>query len=139
MEETMGTVKDRPIAAAQELPVAHAELAGATTVSATEAQNEFGRVLDQASRNEVIVITRHSQPRAVLVSVERYKELVAAQAARLGELTAQFDALLGDMQSPDVKAGMARGFQTTPKQMGKAAVAAARGTVAGRGTLPSKG
>ena len=127
LEDAMASLKDDlPAAGDRGVSVASAALAGATTVSATDAQNEFGRVLDQASRNEVVVITRHSVPRAVLLSVDKYKELVGAQAARLGELTAEFDALLAEMQSPAVKAGMARGFQTTPKQMGKAAVAAAR-------------
>jgi antitoxin Phd len=118
--------QNHPAPAEPEVSVASAALAGATTVSATDAQNEFGRVLHRASHDEVVVITRHGVPRAVLLSVDKYTELVGAQAARLGELTAEFDAMLAEMQSPAVKAGIARGFQTTPKQMGKAAVAAAR-------------
>lgn len=113
-------------AAGRAAPGSHPSLAAATTVSATEAQNEFGRVLDQASRNELVVITRHNVPWAVLLSVGRYEELVGAQAARLGDLTAEFDALLAEMQRPEVKAGMIRGFQATPKEMGQAARAAAR-------------
>lgn len=96
------------------------------TVSSTEAQNEFGRVLDQAARDELVVITRHDVPRAVLMSVSRYQALLGAQETRLGELTARFDVLLEEMQRPDVQAATLRGFRATPKEMGQAAVAAAR-------------
>ena len=37
------------------------------TVTATEAQNEFGRVFDSAVRDQVVVITKHNTPRVVLL------------------------------------------------------------------------
>lgn len=96
------------------------------TVTATEAQNEFGRVLDQATRDQVVVITRHNVPRAVLLSAERYRELASAESTILSTLTDKFDAMLARMQTPGVRSGMERGFGATPKQMGRAAEAAAR-------------
>jgi len=96
------------------------------TVTATEAQNEFGRVLDQAARDQDVVITRHNVPRAVLLSVGRYRELVGAEATILNTLTEEFDALLARMQTPEVRAGTERGFQAPPEVMGRAAEAAAR-------------
>lgn len=98
------------------------------TITATEAQNEFGRVLEQTTRDQVVVITRHQVPRAVLVSVERYRNLVSAESALLNTLTDEFDAMLARMQTPEVRAGTERGFRATPETMGKAARAAARKT-----------
>jgi prevent-host-death family protein len=96
------------------------------TVTATEAQNEFGRVLDYAAHDQVVIITRHSTPRAVLLSVGRFQELAGAESTMLNALTEDFDALLARMQTPEVRAGTARGFQATPEQMGRAAQGAVR-------------
>jgi prevent-host-death family protein len=105
---------------------ARAEQPVSVTVSSTEAQNEFGRVLDLAARDQVVVITRHNAPRAVLISADRFRALAGAEAVMLDTLTNEFDALLARMQTPEVRAGTERGFRTTPEQMGRAAVAAAR-------------
>lgn len=48
------------------------------------------------------------------------------EAKRLNTLTEQFDSLLERMQSPKVRRGLAAGFRANTKQLGKAAVAAAR-------------
>ncbi|CAN5853763.1 hypothetical protein BH11GEM2_BH11GEM2_35680 [soil metagenome] len=98
----------------------------ALVVTATEAQNEFGRILDQAGRDQDIVITRHNIPRAVLVSVGRYRELGGVGGATLNSLSDEFDALLARMQEPSVREGTIRGFKSTPAEMGEAAHVAAR-------------
>lgn len=103
-----------------------AAAAGAVTISATEAQNEFGRVLESATREQDVIITRHNVPRAVLVSVDRYRELVGTEAVLLDALTEEFDAMLSRMQAPAVRAGTERGFAASPREMGKAAVQSAR-------------
>ncbi|HEV2641393.1 MAG TPA: type II toxin-antitoxin system Phd/YefM family antitoxin, partial [Candidatus Elarobacter sp.] len=96
------------------------------TITATDAQNEFGRVLDLAARDQVVIITRHDTPRAVLISTDRFRALAGAEAVMLDSLAEEFDALLERMQTPQVRAGTARGFKTTPREMGRAAVRAAR-------------
>jgi len=63
------------------------------SVTATEAQNEFGRVLDSVTGDRVIFITRHNSPRAVLISIERFDALVRKDETLLDTLTAEFDAL----------------------------------------------
>lgn len=99
-------------------------------VPATEAQNGFGRLVDQAAAGQDIAITRHNVERAVLVSASRYHQLVAGiaarQAAALAALSAQMDELYDEMQTPEVRAANRRALQMTPEQMGRAAVAAAR-------------
>jgi prevent-host-death family protein len=100
----------------------------ATTVSytATEAKNEFGRLLEQAIHGTTVLITKHDSPRAVLISIDHYQTLQEAPQTKLITLTEQFDTLLERMQSPQARRGMAAAFRASNKKLGKAAVAAAR-------------
>lgn len=101
-------------------------------MTATEAQNEFGRMLDAVSHDRIVVITRHDAPRAVLMSVARYDALTRAESAALDALTTEFDEMLARMQTPSAKAGVRHAFDASPEALGDAAVAEARS--AGRGT-----
>jgi prevent-host-death family protein len=96
------------------------------TVTSTTAQNTFGGIVDRAARDEVVMITRHAKPRVVLLSYERYRELVGAEATLLPALAAAFDAQLVRLQTPDVWAKTVAGFSASPTAMGRAALAAAR-------------
>jgi prevent-host-death family protein len=95
-------------------------------VSATEAKNEFARVLETVMRGGVMLITKHGAAKAVLMPVEEYNALSRATEIQLGSLTKEFDELLLRMQTPKVRAAMKAAFHASPKQLGKAAVAAAR-------------
>jgi antitoxin Phd len=99
------------------------------TVAATDAQNEFGRILEHAVQDRVVVITRHNAPRAVLMSFDRYTALTAAGATVLDTLTEEFDRLPDRLQAPGAQAGMRRAFAASPAELGQAAVAAATGRV----------
>lgn len=103
-----------------------AQAAHVITLPSTEVQNEFGRILDRASRNQDIVITRHNVARAVLISADRYRDLVGRDASVLESLRGQLDALYAGMQTPEADAAADRGFNATPQEMGRAAVEAAR-------------
>jgi prevent-host-death family protein len=107
-----------------------AERAQAASVSATEAKNEFGRVLEQARREGAVYITRHERPQAVLVSLERFEELSAA--SRLDALSAEFDQMLEGMQTGRSRAGMKRAFRARSRELGKAALAGARKPAPGK-------
>jgi prevent-host-death family protein len=96
------------------------------SVTATEAQNEFGRLLDSVAQDRVVVITRHNTPRAVLMSVDRFDALTGSDAAVLDTLSAEFDALFDRMQTPEANAAMDRAFYASPEELGRAAAAAAR-------------
>ena len=100
---------------------------GATKASytATEAKNEFGRLLEQAIQGTTVLITKHDSPRAVLISIDHFQTLQEAPQAKLNTLTEQFDTLLERMQTPTARRGMAAAFRADSKQLGKAAVAAA--------------
>jgi antitoxin Phd len=97
-----------------------------TSVTATDAKREFGRVLETVLQGSVVVITKHDAPKAVLISVDEFDALSSASEGKLDTLSQEFDALLARMQAPAARAGMKAAFDASPKQLGKAAVAAAR-------------
>lgn len=98
----------------------------AASISATEAKREFGRVLDTVMQGGVVIITKHDAPRAVLLSIDEFEALSTAGVRRLDTLSQEFDALLARTQTPASRAGMKAAFDASPRQLGKAAVAAAR-------------
>lgn len=97
-----------------------------SSFTATEAKNEFGRLLEIALQGGLVVITKHETPKAVLVALDEFKALVGARKNRLDALCGEFDALLARMQTREARSGMKAAFDATPVQLGKAAVAAAR-------------
>jgi prevent-host-death family protein len=109
------------------LPLRHRASDGrVSSVTATDAKNEFGRVLETALRTGLVVITKHDAPKAVLLSIDEYRALQNPETRRLDTLRAEFDALLDRMQTRKGRAGMRAAFDATPRQLGKAAVAATR-------------
>jgi prevent-host-death family protein len=98
----------------------------AVKISATEAKNKLGEVLDAVLQGGMVLITKHETPRAVLLSMEEYGALSGASQSRLETLNGEFDALLARMQTARARAGMKAAFSASPKQLGKAAVSAVR-------------
>ena len=102
------------------------ETVDTSSVTATDAKKEFARMLEMVIRGGVVVITKHDAPKAVLLSVDEFNALARAPQQRLDALSGEFDALLAGMQTPKMRAGMKAAFAASPKQLGRAAVAAAR-------------
>jgi prevent-host-death family protein len=98
----------------------------AVKISATEAKNKLGEVLDSVLQGGMVLITKHETPKAVLLSMEEYGALSGATRSRLDTLNGEFDALLARMQTAKARAGRKAAFDASPKQLGKAAVDAAR-------------
>jgi antitoxin Phd len=98
----------------------------ALSVSATDAKNEFGRILEKAIQGGTVLITKHDTPKAVLISVDEFNALTGAGRVELDALSGEFDTLLARMQTPAARAGMQAAFDASPKRLGRAAVAAAR-------------
>lgn len=96
------------------------------SVTATDAKNEFGRVLDTAMAQGAVAITRHDTAKAVLLSIDEYNALVGAQTNELDTLSGEFDALLAKMQTPGARKGMRAAFAASPAELGRAALTAAR-------------
>jgi antitoxin Phd len=116
----------RPRAAVAPFRNRRGERVDASSFTATDAKKEFGRLLEMVIRGGVVVITRHEAPKAVLLSVDEFNALAHATEGKLDTLSGEFDALLSRMQTPKARAGMKAAFGASPKQLGKAAVAAAR-------------
>jgi len=95
-----------------------------TTVTASEAKNQFGQVLESALRDGAVVITRHDTPKAILLSIEEL-EAIAARS-RLDTLATEFDATYTRMQEPGFAKALDSAFGASPKRLGAAAVKAAR-------------
>ena len=94
--------------------------------TATEAKNEFGRLLERAMQGDTVVITKHDSPKAVLMSIDKFNVLNEGPRLHLDTLTEEFDALLARMQTAEARAGMKAAFNASPEDLGKAAKAAAR-------------
>jgi prevent-host-death family protein len=101
------------------------ELVESPEVSATDAKN-VGRILDYVAQAGGVTITRRHTPLAVVIPVETYTRLLAAEENTLDTLTSEFDALLERMQQPGMAEAMERAFRMAPAQLGAAAVAQAR-------------
>lgn len=98
----------------------------AASFTATDAKKQFARVLELVLQGGAVVITKHDAPKAVLLSVDEFTALTRATEGTLDTLSAEFDALLARMQTPRARAGMKAAFAASPRELGKAAVAAAR-------------
>jgi len=95
-------------------------------VSATQAKNQFGGLLETVIQGGRVVITKHDSPKAILMSMGEFNSLSNAHKAELEALSGEFDRLLARMQTPAARAGMNAAFHSTPKELGRAARAAAR-------------
>lgn len=92
--------------------------------SATEAKNSFGKVLDTASSQGMVAITKRDRTTAVVLSLDAYQALLNAQSQPLDTLSHEFDALLQRMQAPAAREAMMSAFESSPDDMGLAAVSA---------------
>lgn len=102
------------------------ELVDVPTVAATRFKNEFGAIFEQAALGGAVAITKHNTPKAVLLSYQEFEALTRASSPVLDELTDEFDGLLQRMQAPGARAALGTAFDATPKELGHAAVTAAR-------------
>lgn len=104
---------------------AQGELVDLTQVPATRFKNELAAMFEQAALGRPVAITRHDTPKAVLISYDEFRALMAARSPSLGALEAEFDAIFEGMQSPASRRTMAAAFDAPPAAIGRAAVKAA--------------
>jgi prevent-host-death family protein len=93
---------------------------------ATQAKNQFASILEEVIQGRQVVITKHKAPKAVVISVEKYKALTEAATPSLNALTAEFDARLARMQTAAARAAMQTAFNASSDDLGRAAQQAAR-------------
>jgi prevent-host-death family protein len=95
-------------------------------MTSTEAQNGFGRVLDTVARDGTVVITKRNATQAVVISADRYRALTRTEEPGLEALAAEYDDLLAKMSTPAAKEGVLRAIRSSPEELARIAVAAAR-------------
>lgn len=108
------------------------EEVAAAVLPATRAKQDFGAVLDRVGRGDVVVVTRHQAPRAVILSWEEYQALAPAAEPDLDALTREFDALLARMQEQEQAGALRAAFDASPEALGAAAVRAAAAVAGSR-------
>lgn len=96
------------------------------SVSATEAQNHFGQVLARAASQGAVFIRKYDRPAAVVLSVERYRQLAGEGGSELEKLTREFDDMLARMQSEEAATATDALFDMGSDELGEAAVRGAR-------------
>lgn len=110
------------MAAAIRIPRPGGATGAAPSVTASEAKNGFGRVLDRVAREGAVVITKHDRPDAVILSIAEYERLAAPRGPDLDALTAQFDAIYDKLQRPGTAAKIEAVFALPPAELGRLAV-----------------
>jgi len=95
-------------------------------ISATEAKNAFGAVLEKAASYGIVAITKRDKTRAVVLSIEEFEGLMARVPDPLASLRAEFDTLVTGMQKKPARAAGRALFRATPAELGRAAKAGAR-------------
>jgi prevent-host-death family protein len=93
------------------------------SVTATEAKNSFGAILEKAIADGGVAITKHEAVRAVLLSRERYEALLANQQDPLADLAGEFDTLVDRMQTTKAQSAGRALFKATAADLGRASVA----------------
>jgi prevent-host-death family protein len=115
------------MASAIRVPKANGPAGEASRMTASEAKNGFGRVLDRVARDGAVVITKHDRPDAVILSIQAYRRLAESTSPDIDALTAQFDALYERLQQPGTAAKIEAVFALSPAELGRIAVARASG------------
>jgi len=96
------------------------------TVTATDAKNEFGRVLDTAMERGAVAITRHDNAKAVLLSLDEFNALVSGRERPLNLLREEFDAMYARMQGPKARTAVDKVFRMSGEELGQVALRAAQ-------------
>ena len=79
-------------------------------VSSTVAKNDFAGVVHRVELGASLVVMRHDRPAVVMLPLDQFESLSGVNAHRLDALTAQFDAELAAMNTPEGWRGTRRGF-----------------------------
>ncbi len=104
--------------------IAHAE--SIHSVAATAAKNQFGRLLGRVIQGDRVIITKHEEPAAVLMSFDEYRNL-SGSSPDLDALRSEFDQLLPRMQEPAARSASESLFAASGDELAEAALAEARG------------
>ena len=94
--------------------------------TAAGAKIEFDLILEKVFQGERVVITKHGEPKAILMSMDDFNILSGSTGTKLNSLNEEFDAMLARMQSAKSRAAMEAAFSASPEDLGRASVSDAR-------------
>ena len=77
-------------------------------IKSSEAQQNFGRVIDQALVEDDVIIERYGEPRVVIVGYHRYQQLLQAEHILSGLYLAQPDRTIEARQRGQATAEQVR-------------------------------
>ena len=87
-------------------------------VSATEASNKFGRLIDEASRGlSMFVITRMGRASVVVLGIEQYRKLLEDLEIAQEQANPEFQALLAAAQE-DIELGRTLTLEELDEEFG---------------------
>jgi len=110
------------VASAIRVPKPNGAPGEAAHMTASEAKNGFGRVLDRVAKDGAVVITKHDRPDAVILSMDAYQRLVEPKPPGVDVLTAEFDALYERLQRADTAQKIEAVFALDPAALARVAV-----------------
>ena len=91
-------------------------------VSASDAKNGFGRLLDRVAKEGRLAITKHDEPCAMLISIDEYRVLSAAHEATLETLAAESRRAVRAHAGARDRGCHAKGICDDARRAGRAAV-----------------
>ena len=92
----------------------------ARSMSATDAQNNFGEVLARVARDGRVFITRYHRTEAVLLSMKEYEALIGEEPVDLKALERDFDTMVARMQSAEHRTATEALFRMSGADLGRA-------------------
>jgi prevent-host-death family protein len=99
-----------------------------TSRPASDVKTSWREIVNEVNAVGEVVVTNHSRPEVVVVSIERYAKLKSEAAANdpLEALRATFDRELAVLQDPKAANKLRKAFAASPREMAAAANAASR-------------
>jgi prevent-host-death family protein len=94
--------------------------------AATTAKNEFGSLLEAVDTDGAVVITKHDEPAAILVSYERVNRVLEKNEPNLRVLTQKVDALVAKMQTEESRQAIDSLFTASQEEFAASALAEAQ-------------
>lgn len=95
---------------------------------ASDVKSSWREIVDEVNIHGEVVVTNHSRPEVVVVSLERFKKLQQALEDNdpMKELRAEWDQRLAWLKEPGARDILQRAFDSTPEEIAESANAARR-------------
>lgn len=83
-------------------------------ITASDAKNQFGKVLDRVLSEGPITITRHDTDRAVVISMAEFEKIQRKESPAIAAFDGELDEWFDSLQTPESKKAMNDAFYAMP-------------------------